>query len=97
MILNFKKAIIPLGVMVFGALAAFASNATKQSSLVAADYTQGFRYNPSAPVGQRCVMVQNISCSDSVVDEICTASGEQVWKTNNAGLTCTGELYLKRN
>ena len=93
---TFKKAMMPLAVVVLGAAAAFATNAAKQSDKLRADVTHGFYYDSTRPVGQRCVMVNEITCSDTEIDEICTDSSiRQLWKTSNNGLTCTGVLYKK--
>lgn len=93
---NFKKALIPFGVIVLGVVGAFASNANKQSEKAFADTTHGFYYNASAPVGQRCVMITDVLCSDSEVNTVCTdSSNRQLWKISNNGVTCTGILYKK--
>jgi len=90
---NFKKAMMPLAVVVLGAAAAFATNAAKQSSK--ADATMiGYFYDHSRPVGQKCQPI-NVDCN-TIGGEICTNLDEtvQYWQTDQeTGLSCTGLLF----
>lgn len=93
---NFKKAIMPLAVVVLGAAAAFATNAAKQNEKSEADVTHGFYYDVDMPPGERCVIVNNIDCSDVTYPFICTDSSlRQLWKTNENGLVCSDQLFQK--
>lgn len=88
---NLKQALVPLAVMVFGAAAAFATNAAKQSEKAPMD---AYHYDISKPLGERCVKVP-VNCQNGG-SVICTYSGKQVWASpteNNDALTCTSVLY----
>jgi len=90
---TFKKAMMPLAVVVLGAAAAFATNAAKQSSK--ADATMiGYVYDHSRPAGQKCQPI-NVDCN-TIIGEICTNLDEtvQYWQTDQeTGLSCTGLLF----
>lgn len=91
---TFKKAMMPLAVVVLGAAAAFATNAAKQSDKLRADVTHGFYYNSSLPSGQRCVEVE-VDCNN-ISGPICTdASSNVVWEFKGL-LSCSGELYMNQ-
>ncbi|MEG0917292.1 MAG: DUF6520 family protein [Myroides sp.] len=91
---NLKQALVPLAVMVFGAAAAFATNAVKQNDKAAADVTHGFYYNSSLPSGKRCVEVE-VDCNN-ISGPICTdASANVVWEFKGL-LSCSGELYMNQ-
>ena len=91
---NLKQALVPLAVMVFGAAAAFTTNAVKQSEKAPMD---AYHYDISQPLGQRCVKVTNVDC---VVGPgpICTdLFGNQLWAApaeNNQTLSCS--TYLSK-
>ena len=91
---NLKQALVPLAVMVFGAAAAFATNAAKQSEKPSA-IMDSYHYDISTPVGQRCVQVKNVDC---VIGSgpVCTdLFGNQLWAAsteNNQTLSCTTYL-----
>ncbi|MEG1026456.1 MAG: DUF6520 family protein [Flavobacterium sp.] len=89
---NFKKAIMPLAVVVLGAAAAFATNAAKQVQKQPSVVDHAYYYNSALPSGSRCVMVE-VECLDGE-GPICTDfANRQVWKTDVQGLTgCTGSL-----
>lgn len=89
---NLKQALVPLAVMVFGAAAAFATNAAKQSQRQATVVDHAYYYNSALPSGSRCVMVE-VECLDGE-GLICTDfANRRVWKTDVEGLTgCTGSL-----
>ena len=87
---NFKKALVPLAVMVFGAAAAFATNAAKQSEKVSTVY-DGYHYDSTKPPGQQCSMVE-VQCTDAL-GPICTdLVGNQLWGSNDNGLSCPVRL-----
>ncbi|MDO5637015.1 MAG: DUF6520 family protein [Myroides sp.] len=87
---NLKQALVPLAVMVFGAAAAFATNAAKQSTKDAT--VIGYYYDSSEDMGSRCKPVE-VNCAD-FGSEICTAPGGDVWKHSTETLTgCTDLLY----
>jgi len=90
---TFKRAMMPLAVVVLGAAAAFATNAAKQSSK--ADATMiGYFYDHSRPVGQKCQPI-TVDCNN-IAGEICTNLDEtvQYWQTDQeTGLSCTGLLF----
>ena len=90
---NFKKAIMPLAVVVLGAAAAFATNASKQSEKVEAFVTHGYRYDITQPLGQRCVMV-DIDCN-TIEGPVCTdALGNRAWQfPTESGLQCSASLF----
>lgn len=89
---NLKQALVPLAVMVFGAAAAFATNAAKQSEKAEVDVTHGFYYNAALPPEERCVEVE-VDCNN-ISGPICTdASARVVWEFKGL-LNCSGELYM---
>lgn len=93
---NFKKALIPFGVIVLGVVGAFASNANKQIEKPEAKMT-GYYYDHTRPVGQKCVAIE-VDCNP-FSGEICTNQNPsnliQYWgDTTEVGLQCSNELYL---
>lgn len=87
---NFKKAMMPLAVVVLGAAAAFATNATKQSDKVSAIY-DGYHYDSTKPPGQQCTMVE-VQCTDAF-GPICTdLDDNQLWGSDDNGLSCPVRL-----
>lgn len=93
---NFKKALLPLAVMVFGAAAAFATNAAKQNEKPEAKMT-GYYYDHTRPVGQKCVAIE-VECNP-FSGVLCTNQNPsnliQYWgDTTEDGLQCSNELYL---
>lgn len=51
---NLKQALVPLAVMVFGAAAAFTTNAVKQSEKNETAAMQGYYYDHNEDQGNRC-------------------------------------------
>ncbi|MBA5791563.1 hypothetical protein H1R17_10090 [Flavobacterium sp. xlx-214] len=93
---NFKQALVPLAVMVFGAAAAFATNAAKQSDAINAPVTKGYIYDTNLPSGTRCVMV-DVEC-DNQGDYICTnVNGSHLWKFDAETDTGCTELLTRIN
>jgi len=87
---NLKQALVPLAVMVFGAAAAFTTNAVKQNDKVSAIY-DGYHYDSTKPPGQQCTMVE-VQCTDAL-GPICTdLTGNQVWGSDDNGLSCPVRL-----
>jgi len=93
--INFKQALVPLAVMVFGAAAAFTTNAAKQSEKTEA-VMDAYYYDITKPIESRCVKVQVEDCTN-IVGLICTDSNlNQVWSDgteDNQDLTCTHQLF----
>jgi len=89
---NFKKALIPFGVIVLGVVGAFASNVKNENNKLNTDVTHGYYYKASEPAGKRCVQVE-VDCNN-ISGPICTdASLNVAWEFNGL-LNCTGELYM---
>ena len=92
---RFKQALVPLAVMVFGAAAAFATNAAKQSDKQSA-IMDAYHYDISQPVGKRCVQVKDVDCVIGP-GPVCTdLFGNQLWASpteNNQTLSCSTYLY----
>lgn len=93
---NFKKAIMPLAVVMLGAVAAFATNATKQSTKADA-IMDAYYYDITKPAESRCVLISNVNCSN-IPGPVCTdlVSGHDLWadKTeDNELLSCTTQLF----
>lgn len=92
---TFKKAMMPLAVVVLGAAAAFATNAAKQNDKPSA-IMDAYHYDISKPIESRCVKVQVEDCVN-LGNVICTDSSlNQVWSDgteNNQDLTCTHQLF----
>ncbi len=86
---TFKKAMMPLAVVVLGAAAAFATNAAKQSTKTNAPVTKGYIYDANLPSGARCVMI-DVECDDQG-SYICTnVNGDHLWKFDTeSGTGCT--------
>lgn len=91
---TFKKAMMPLAVVVLGAAAAFATNAAKQSDKQSV-IMDAYHYDISQPVGQRCVIVRNVDCAPGP-GPVCTdLFGNQLWGSpteNNQTLSCSTYL-----
>jgi len=89
---NFKKAMMPLAVVVLGAAAAFATNAKKESEKVNATMT-AYYYDHNA-TGNKCQPI-TVDCVDFVTEDICTdLSGTIYWKIDQEiGLSCSELLY----
>lgn len=88
---NLKQALVPLAVMVFGAAAAFATNAIKQSDAKLTT-VRGYHYDSSKPPGTQCVMNLDVWCSTVQTLEICTDQDSNVLRDID-GLSCPDELY----
>nr|WP_317632700.1 DUF6520 family protein [uncultured Flavobacterium sp.] len=91
--INFKQALLPLAVMIFGAAAAFATNAVKQS--VKADELAmfGYHYVASNPVGSKCEPLW-VPCNPSG-SLICTIDDTTYYRfPEGTGLQCVETLYL---
>lgn len=89
---TFKKAMMPLAVVVLGAAAAFATNAAKQNEKAP---ITAYHYDISKPSGQRCVAVTVDDCTPMTTSQICTdAFNRQVWQSPvENGLQCSSQLY----
>lgn len=89
---NFKKALIPFGVIVLGVVGAFASNASKQTEKAV---QTAYHYDISQPIGKRCVAVNVENCTPMVTPETCTdLFNRQVWDSPvENGLQCSTQLY----
>lgn len=93
---NLKQALVPLAVMVFGAAAAFATNAAKQSDKAEAAMI-GYYYDHNETVESKCKPI-TVDCSLSG-SEICTDLSDPsvtywAYPIEN-DLSCT--FYLSRN
>lgn len=92
---NLKQALVPLAVMVFGAAAAFTTNAMKQSDKAEA-VMDAYYYDITKPINSRCVKVEVDHCTN-IVGSICTDSNlRPLWSDrteNNQDLTCTYQLF----
>lgn len=93
---TFKKAMMPLAVVVLGAAAAFATNAAKQSSKTDA-IMDAYYYDITKPAQSRCVLIRNVDCSN-IPGPVCTdlVTGHELWadKTeNNELLSCSTQLF----
>jgi len=89
---NFKKALIPFGVIVLGVVGAFASNAAKQleKSYEAAMF--GYHYDATQPPGQEC-QLEWVECT-TTGQEICTILGVTYYRDPiKVGLQCSSNLY----
>lgn len=89
---NVKQALVPLAVMVFGAAAAFATNAAKENTSKKA-LMKAYHYDITRPVGDRCVETI-VDCNNSNGLACIDASNTTYWEipTEN-GLQCTGVLF----
>ena len=95
---NLKQALVPLAVMVFGAAAAFATNAAKQSEKAEATMT-AYYYDHNA-IGAKCKSV-TVQCNTNS-GPICTNQDPdnliQYWRTpTEVDLECSGLLFLDTN
>jgi len=90
---NLKQALVPLAVMVFGAAAAFATNAAKQSDKSQAA-SKVYHYDITKPAGARCV--ETVAECLEADGPVCTDfANRQVWKMQLENETsCT--TYLSR-
>ncbi|MDM1556124.1 hypothetical protein HX126_16280 [Chryseobacterium indologenes] len=87
---NFRKIALPVAILLMGAGSAYATTAFKS---VKTDF-QGYRFDPSAPVGQRCVLTEKM-CTD-IQGEVCTysdASGTHNLSKNIDGTSCGDQLF----
>jgi len=92
---NLKQALVPLAVMVFGAAAAFATNAVKQSEKPALT-VPGYHYDSSKPVNERCTFIGEFDCTPESGTPICLDSNtEQVWELDSNGVTCSIQLFQR--
>jgi len=89
---NFKKALIPFGVIVLGVVGAFASNFSKQNDSEFA-MVEGYYYDITKPVAERCVDVKQW-CSDIPSQYTCKDSFNRDLHALdiNSG-TCNTSLY----
>jgi len=74
---TFKKAMMPLAVVVLGAAAAFATNAAKQSEKIETAAMQGYYYDHNETQGNRCKPITvdckvgpGAVCTDFVLGQI---------------------------
>lgn len=89
---TFKKAMMPLAVVVLGAAAAFATNAAKQNDS-AQSMVKGYYYDISKPPAERCVDV-NQWCSNIPTPLTCEDSfGRDLHELNVISGTCTTTLF----
>lgn len=89
---NLKQALVPLAVMVFGAAAAFATNANKQNAKAP---ITAYHYDISKPIGQRCVSI-TVDCNVTGSEACTDLAGTQYWASkveNNSLLQCTAMLF----
>lgn len=89
---NFKKAIMPLAVVMLGAVAAFATNATKQNN---PEIVDAYYYDSSKPSNERCINVEVDNCTTMITSHTCTdSSNRQLWNVPaENGLQCSFQLY----
>jgi len=95
---NLKQALVPLAVMVFGAAAAFATNAAKQSDK--AEATMAAYYYDHSAIGGKCKPV-TVECN-TTFGPICTNQNPddlvQYWRNpTEVDLQCSGLLFLNVN
>jgi len=91
---TFKKAMMPLAVVVLGAAAAFATNAAKQSEKNETAAMQGYYYDHNETAGNRCKPI-TVDCKTGP-GPVCTdfVLG-QIWELDaETETTCSG--YLSR-
>lgn len=85
-----RKIALPLTVLLLGAGSAYATTAFKSKKVD----MQGYRFDPLAPAGQKCVLTEK-QCTD-VIGEVCTwtdASGSHNLFQNIDGTSCGNQLY----
>jgi hypothetical protein len=93
---NFKKALIPFGVIVLGVVGAFASNVAKQNEKADEASMFGYYYDASKPSGQEC-QIEWVNCNTSL-GPVCTISGVTYYRDPlKTGLQCSNELHLNEN
>jgi len=88
---NFRKIALPVAILLMGAGSAYATTALKSTNLVD---QPGYRFDPSAPAGQRCILTEKM-CTD-VLGEVCTysdASGTHNLFQNIDGTSCGNQLF----
>lgn len=91
---NFKKAIMPLAVVMLGAVAAFATNATKQSELN--PLVKGYHYDSTKPPSEQCTLIGNFDCTPISGTPICEdLNNVQLWQLDENGLVCTTQLFKR--
>lgn len=89
---NFKKALIPFGVIVLGVVGAFASNVAKQIEKSDEAVMLGYHYVASSPTEGECQPVW-VDCNPDSGD-ICTISGVTYYRSPiKDGLQCSFTLY----
>lgn len=94
---NLKQALVPLAVMVFGAAAAFATNAVKQSDKADEAAMIGYYYDHNQPTGKKCQPVL-VDCNpfDGPICTNVTDPSIEYWASPvESGLECT--LQLRKN
>ena len=91
---NLKQAFVPLAVMVFGAAAAFATNAVKSNEKTDEAAVIGYYYDHNETVLNKCKPIV-VECGIDI-NVICTdLSQGQVWRYGTETLTgCTDLLYM---
>lgn len=89
---NFRKIALPVAILLMGAGSAYATTAFKSSNVVD---QPGYRYDPSAPVGQRCILTEKM-CTD-IEGDVCTysdpSSGTQNLSKFLNGTSCGDQLF----
>jgi len=96
---TFKKAMMPLAVVVLGAAAAFATNAAKQSEKADETAMIGYYYDHAA-TGSKCKPI-TVDCNTNS-GPICTNENPvdliQYWRyPTEVELECSGLLFLNVN
>jgi hypothetical protein len=87
---NFRKIALPVAILLMGAGSAYATTAFKTT----AAEMQGYRFDPAAPVGEKCILTEK-RCSD-VGNEVCTysdVSGTNNLSQNIDGTSCGNQLF----
>lgn len=88
----FKKAMMPIAVVVLGAAAAFATNAGKQNDSAQA-MVKGYYYDVTKPPTERCVDVSQW-CSNIPSPNICKDSfNRDLHALDAISGTCNTQLY----
>ena len=88
---NFRKIALPVAILLMGAGSAYATTAFTSSKVVD---QLGYRFDPSAPVGERCVLTEKM-CTD-IQGDVCTytdASGTHNLSKNIDGTSCGNQLF----
>ncbi|MGE8514441.1 MAG: DUF6520 family protein [Chryseobacterium culicis] len=85
-----RKIALPLAVLLFGAGSAYATTAFKTKTVE----MQGYRYDPLAPIGERCKITEK-RCQTEI-GEVCTwtdVSGTHNLFQDIDGTSCGAQLF----